>query len=54
MQRNKPALTTKSHKQPAAQQYAGTAESEGDDEYLPLHTVGGGATPPIKVPTMPQ
>ena len=51
-QRHKPAPATKSNKRPAAQRYVATAtdsESEGP-EYLPLHTVGGGTTPPIKVP----
>ena len=40
------------HNQAAAQRYVATAddhESEGDDEYLPLYTVGGGTTLPIKV-----
>ena len=40
------------HNQAATQRYIATAddhESEGDDEDLPLYTVGGGTTLPIKV-----
>ena len=51
--RNRPTPVTKSRNQAAAQRYVTTTEtpeSEGDHKYLPLHTVGGGTTPPIKVP----
>ena len=43
---------TKPHSQPADQKYvtADEPESTGDEECLPLFTVGGGTTPPIKVP----
>ena len=44
---------TKPHSQPADLQKYVTADelvSTGDEECLPLFTVGGGTTPPIKVP----
>ena len=42
---------TKPHSQPADQEYVTADEPEStDEECLPLFTVGGGTTPPIKVP----